>query len=104
MFAVLLNEHGNLYFLLHNNSVHIVLLIEKETKQFHWKEKRYGRKRARNRYSVMQIMSGKITTLRTLYLDLVLNSVMFPQILYDIVLYARHFLSVKFSFFRVLLL
>ena len=26
----LLNEHGDLYFLLHNNSVHIVLLILKE--------------------------------------------------------------------------
>ena len=26
----LLNEHGDLYFLLHNNSVHIVLLNLKE--------------------------------------------------------------------------
>ena len=31
-----------------------------------------------------------------LYLHVVSNSVMFPQILYDIVLYARHFLPVKF--------
>ena len=44
----------------------------------------------------MQIMTAKITTLPTLYVHVVLNSVMFPQILYDIVLYARHFLSVKF--------
>ena len=44
----------------------------------------------------MQIMTAKITTLRTLYVQVVSNSVMFPQILYDIVLYARHFLPVKF--------
>ena len=31
-----------------------------------------------------------------LYVHIVLSSVMFPQILYDIVLYAWHFLAVKF--------
>ena len=45
---------------------------------------------------MMQIMTAKITTLRTLYVHVVSNSVMFPQILYNIVLYARHFLPVKF--------
>ena len=54
------------------------------------------RKSARNHYSVMQIMTAKIQTLRTLYVHVVSNSVMFPQILYDIVLYAQHFLPVKF--------
>ena len=44
----------------------------------------------------MQIMSVKIATLRTLYVHVVSNKVMIPQILYDIVLYARHFLPVKF--------
>ena len=44
----------------------------------------------------MQIMTRKITTLRTLYVHVVLNGVMFPQILYQIVLYARHFRPVKF--------
>ena len=44
----------------------------------------------------MQVMTAKITTLRTLYVLVVLNRVMIPQILYDIVLYARHFLPVKF--------
>ena len=44
----------------------------------------------------MQIMTAKITTLRTLYVRVVSNSVMFAQILYNIVLYARHFLPVKF--------
>ena len=44
----------------------------------------------------MQIMTAKITTLQTLYVHVVSNSVMFPQILYDIVLYARHFLPAKF--------
>ena len=61
------------------------------------------RKNVRNRHSVVQIMAAKITTLRTLYAHVVSNSMMFPEILYDIVLYARHFLPVKF-FFRVLLL
>ena len=42
-----------------------------------------------------QILTAKITTLRTLYVHVVLNSVMFPQILNDIVLYARHFIPVK---------
>ena len=31
-----------------------------------------------------------------LYVHVILNKVMFPQILYDIVLYAQHFLPVKF--------
>ena len=44
----------------------------------------------------MQIMTAKITTLRTLYAHVVSNSVMFSEILYDIVLYAQHFLPVKF--------
>ena len=37
----------------------------------------------------MQIMTVKITTLRTLYVHVVSNRVMIPQILYDIVIYAR---------------
>ena len=44
----------------------------------------------------MQIMTAKIPTLRTLYIHVVSNNMMFPQILYDIILYARHFLPVKF--------
>ena len=44
----------------------------------------------------MQIMTAKITSLRTPYVHAVLNSVMFAQILYEIVLCARLFLSVKF--------
>ena len=45
---------------------------------------------------VVQIMTAKITTLRTLYVHVVSNRVKIPQILYDVVLYARHFLPVKF--------
>ena len=41
-------------------------------------------------------MTAKITTLRTLYVHVALNSVMFPQILYDIVPYSRYFLPGKF--------
>ena len=51
---------------------------------------------AQNRYSLMQTMTAKITTIRTIYVHVVLNSVIFPQILHDIVLYARHILPVKF--------
>ena len=53
---------------------------------------------AQNRYSGsgMQIMTAKTTILRTLYVHVVLNSAIFPQILYDIVLYAPHCLPVKF--------
>ena len=36
----LLNEHGDQYFLLHNNSVHIILLNLKKTKKFYRKEKK----------------------------------------------------------------
>ena len=43
----------------------------------------------------MQIMAAKITTLRAPYVLAVLNSVMFPQISYEIVVYARLFLPVK---------
>ena len=68
------------------------LLICKKTKKFYRKEKKYRRKRTR---IVVQIMTVKITTLWTLYVHVVSNSVMFPQILYDIVLYDRHFLPVK---------
>ena len=39
---------------------------------------------------------GKTTTIQTLYVHVVLNSVIFPQILYDIVSYARHSLPVQF--------
>ena len=41
-------------------------------------------------------MPAKTTTIRTLYVHVVLNGVIFPQILYDIVPYARKFLPVKY--------
>ena len=44
----------------------------------------------------MQIMTAEITTLRTLYVHVVSNRVKIPQILYDVVLYARHLLPVEF--------
>ena len=49
----------------------------------------------------MQIMTAK-TTLPTLYVHVVLNNAIFTQILFDIFLYAWHFLPVKF-FSQVLL-
>ena len=36
----LLNEHGDLYFLLHNNSVHIILFNLKRLKIIYWTEKK----------------------------------------------------------------
>ena len=80
----LLNEHGDLYFLLHKNIEHIILLNLK-----------YCRKRAQIRYSVMKIMTTKTTTRRTPYVHVVSNCVICHQILYDVVLYARRFLPVK---------
>ena len=93
----LLNKHGDLY-LLHNNSVHIVLLKLRENFKILEGKKDIGESVHENHYSVMQIMTAKITTLRTLYIHVVANSLMFPQILYDIALYARHFLPVNFFF------
>ena len=43
----------------------------------------------------MQIMTAKITTLRTFYVHVVSNSVIFPQILYDIDLYSQHLTTNK---------
>ena len=49
---VLLNEHGDLYFLLHKNSVHIILLnLGKKMNKFVRRKKTYSRERAQNRYS-----------------------------------------------------
>ena len=76
----LLNEYGDLYFLLHENSVHIILFILKKIKSFYRVEKRYRWKRAQNWHSGMQIMPAKTTTIRALYVHVVLNGVIFPQI------------------------
>ena len=76
----LLDEHGDLYFLLHKNIEHIILLNL---------EKRYSRRRAQNHYSHMQIMTTKTITLRTLYVHVVLNCVICPQI-YMILFYMLH--------------
>ena len=35
-----LNGHGDLYFLLHNNSVHTILLCLKKNLKNYWKEKK----------------------------------------------------------------
>ena len=73
-------------------------LIKRKAKTFYQKKKRYRWKSAQIRYSVMQIMTreknNSTNALRPRHL--ILNSVIFPQILYDNVLYARHFLPVKF--------
>ena len=80
----LFNKHGDLYFSLHNNSVHIILL-KKSKKKIIRRKKRYRWNSAQNHYSLMQIMTT--TTTRTVWrLYIVLNSEIFQQILYDIVL------------------
>ena len=51
---ILLNEHRDLYFLLHNNSVHIILFnLTKNSKVFIRQKRRYRWKCAQNRYSGM---------------------------------------------------
>ena len=54
----LLNEVGNLYFLLHNSSIHIIPLEFKKIKNYR-KEKKIGES-AQNRHSVMQIKALEI--------------------------------------------
>ena len=67
----LLNGHGNLYFLLHNNSVHIILLNLKKTLKFYRKEKKIQAKGVHKTFT----LAAKTTLL---YYHAVLNSVMFP--------------------------
>ena len=49
-------------------------------------------KSAQSRFSVMQIMTAKTTTLRALYVHVFLNSAIWLYI----ILYARHFLPIIF--------
>ena len=68
----LLNEHGDLYFLSHKNIVHIILLnLEK-------KNLSEGKNDIAESVRNMQIMTTKTTTLRTLYVHVVLNCVICP--------------------------
>ena len=60
-------------------------------------EKKISWNRAKNCYSGKQIMTAKTTTIRTLYVHVVLNDVIFRQISYDTVPHALHFLPAKFS-------
>ena len=89
---VLLNEHGDLYFLSHQNSVHIILLnLEKKMKKFVGRKKRYSRNRAQNRYSTEHANYDHENNNYT--------NALRPRCfkLCDIVLYAPHFpLPVKF--------
>ena len=39
-FRFLLNKHGDLYFLLHNSSVHVVILNLKENEKIYRKEEK----------------------------------------------------------------
>ena len=75
----LLNEHGNLCFLLHNNSVHVILFNLKDLKKI------IASKKDVIGYSRMQIMTAKTMTPRTLYVQVILNGLIFTKMLYDIV-------------------
>ena len=67
-----LNEHGELYFLSHNNSVHIILFNLEKLKKNYWTEKEnIGKNIQQNHYSGMQIMTTKTTTISTLYVHIV---------------------------------
>ena len=83
----LLNEHGELGFLSHNNGVHIILFNLRE-EQFLSDRKEDTDESVQNRYSGMQIMTAKTTTVRTLYVHVVLNCVIF-----------RHFHMILFHMF-----
>ena len=66
----LLNEHGDLDFLSHNNSVQIVLFNLKKSKKSIERKKK-DRVKACNitPYSEVQIMTMKTTTIQTLYVQ-----------------------------------
>ena len=85
MFFFLLNEHGDLYFLLLNNSVHIIFFNLKKFKTFLSEGKKDIGESVQKK---KRIMECKTTTMRTLYVRVDLNGVIFRQISYDIVLYA----------------
>ena len=57
-----------------------ILSSLKNIRNFIGQKKRYRWKRAKNRYSGMQIMIAKTTTIRTLYVHVVLYGVIFWQI------------------------
>ena len=78
-------EHGGLYFLSHNKSVHIILFNLKLKKGI-------GESVQKNRYSKIQIITAKTTIIRTLYVHV--NGVIFRQIS-SIFSFARHALPVR---------
>ena len=88
------NERGDLYFSFHTKLY--ILTSDLKKKFIRRKKKRYRWKRAQHRYSGMQIMTAKTTTLRTPYVHVVLNSVSTKLTWYIFVLYALRFLPVKF--------
>ena len=91
-------ERNKCYFSFKRAWWHIILFNLKKIKQIlSDRKKRYRWKRAKNRYSGMQIITAKTTTIRTLYVHVVLNGVIFRQISYNTVPHALHFLLVKFS-------
>ena len=62
-----------------NSSVNIILFDFKVIKKIYRTEKRYSWKHAKIRYSGMQIIAVK-STIRTLYVHVISNGVMFRQI------------------------
>ena len=78
MLVFSLNEYGDLNFLSHNNSVHVILLNLKRKLKNYRKEKVMS-EGVRKNVSRMQIMTTKTTTRRTLYVHVVLNSVLFHK-------------------------
>ena len=91
---LLLKEHSDLYF-YRIITEYILSSLIKKIIFFITQEKRHSWKRPNICYSGMQIMTVKATIIWRLYVHVILNGVIFWQILCDIVPYARHFLLVK---------
>ena len=94
----LLNEHGDLYFLLHNDSAHVILFNPNKN----------SKKLSEGKNDIVESVHKTVTLgcklwLRKHRLDKRISSTLFqmvrffPQILYDIVPYVPYFLPVKFS-------
>ena len=92
-----LNEHGDLYFLLHKNIVHIILLnLEKKLKKLSEGKKDIAGSVRKTVTPACKLSEHENNNSTNALRPRCFTCEICPQILYDIVLYAPHFLPVKF--------
>ena len=72
------------------------LILKNKLRDFYRKEKRYKWKRAKEPYSGVQIMTANTTTFTNALRPRHIDGMIFRQLSYDNIPYARHFLPVRF--------